>query len=66
MPKILPPYWLTASAKTRERMAMSLTRMLREGPEVSLSGSPTVSPMTAACSREGEGEAGGEVINGRQ
>lgn len=23
--------------------------MLREGPEVSLSGSPTVSPMTAAC-----------------
>jgi hypothetical protein len=27
---------------------MSFTRMLREGPEVSLRGSPTVSPMTAA------------------
>jgi hypothetical protein len=34
--------------KTRERMAMSLMRMLRLGPEVSLSGSPIVSPMTAA------------------
>ena len=29
-------------------MAESLTRMLIAGPEVSLSGSPTVSPITAA------------------
>merc|ERR1712195_69514 len=35
--------------KTREVMAESLTRMLMEGPEVSLSGSPTVSPTTAAA-----------------
>ena len=35
-------------ANTRDSTAMSLMRMLREGPEVSLSGSPTVSPMTAA------------------
>lgn len=34
-------------------MALNLTRMLREGPEVSLRGSPTVSPITAAlCSSE--------------
>mmetsp|Transcript_40021 Transcript_40021/g.73920 ORF Transcript_40021/g.73920 Transcript_40021/m.73920 type:complete len:324 (+) Transcript_40021:319-1290(+) len=36
------------SAKTTEIMAMSFMRMLRAGPEVSLSGSPTVSPTTAA------------------
>jgi len=29
-------------------MAISLIRMLRDGPEVSLRGSPTVSPTTAA------------------
>jgi hypothetical protein len=34
--------------KTRERMAMSLIRMFRLGPDVSLSGSPIVSPITAA------------------
>ena len=34
--------------KTRERMAISLIRMLRLGPDVSLSGSPIVSPITAA------------------
>lgn len=34
---------------TNEVMAESLTRMLMEGPEVSLSGSPTVSPITAAA-----------------
>ena len=31
-----------------ETVEHSLIRMLREGPEVSLKGSPTVSPMTAA------------------
>jgi len=34
--------------KTREVMAESLIRILIAGPEVSLSGSPTVSPTTAA------------------
>lgn len=40
-------------ASTSDSTAMSLMRMLREGPEVSLSGSPTVSPMTAACGEGG-------------
>ena len=35
-------------AKTTETIEMSLMRMLREGPEVSLKGSPTVSPTTVA------------------
>jgi hypothetical protein len=47
-------------SETREResrwylsTAISLIRMFREGPEVSLSGSPTVSPITAAlCASE--------------
>jgi hypothetical protein len=34
--------------KTREMIAISLMRMFRAGPEVSLRGSPTVSPTTAA------------------
>jgi hypothetical protein len=34
--------------KTSEVMAESLIRMLMAGPEVSLRGSPTVSPVTAA------------------
>ena len=33
---------------TMETVETSLIRMFREGPEVSLKGSPTVSPMTAA------------------
>ena len=33
---------------TMDTVEQSLMRMLREGPEVSLKGSPTVSPMTAA------------------
>lgn len=38
-------------AKTSERIALNLIRILSAGPEVSLSGSPTVSPITAAlCS----------------
>ena len=35
-------------AKIREIIAESLTRILRDGPEVSFNGSPTVSPTTAA------------------
>ena len=33
-------------AVTMDTMLMSLMRILREGPEVSLKGSPTVSPTT--------------------
>jgi|GEM_PF-2595638 len=40
-------------AITRETTAISLSRILRDGPEVSLNGSPTVSPTTAAlCGSE--------------
>ena len=35
-------------ANTSDSTAMSLIKMLLAGPEVSFSGSPTVSPMTAA------------------
>ncbi len=37
-----------SGAKTSETIVMSLMRMLIEGPDVSLNGSPTVSPTTAA------------------
>src|SRR5690554_8034510 len=36
------------AAKTNETMDVNLIKILREGPEVSLKGSPTVSPTTAA------------------
>lgn len=35
-------------ANTRDSTAISLMRMFSDGPEVSLRGSPMVSPMTAA------------------
>ena len=35
-------------ANTRETMAISFSRILSEGPEVSLNGSPTTSPSIAA------------------
>src|SRR5690606_16434797 len=39
--------------KTKLKIAMSFIRMLSEGPDVSLNGSPTVSPTTAAlCASE--------------
>ena len=38
----------TRPENTMETVEQSLMRMFREGPEVSLKGSPTVSPMTAA------------------
>ena len=37
-----------SGATVRETMDMSLMRMLSAGPEVSLNGSPTVSPTTVA------------------
>ena len=48
-PAMRPPYWVRKVPKTREQMAESLIRMLMDGPEVSLRGSPTVSPQTAAA-----------------
>ena len=36
------------SANTKEIIAINFMRILREGPEVSFMGSPTVSPTTAA------------------
>ncbi len=34
--------------KTRDNIAINLIKIFKLGPEVSLSGSPTVSPITAA------------------
>ena len=39
---------MNRGANTRDTTVISLIRMLMEGPEVSLKGSPTVSPTTAA------------------
>ncbi len=44
----MPPYLAKAPLNTREVMAISLIRILIDGPLVSLRGSPTVSPMTDA------------------
>ena len=43
-----PPLFIKNGTKTNEIIAMSLMRMFSEGPLVSLKGSPTVSPTTAA------------------
>ncbi len=43
-----PPYCTKNGTKTSAKIAESLIRILSDGPEVSLSGSPTVSPTTAA------------------
>ena len=40
--------FLKKSPKTSEVIAESFIRILIDGPEVSLSGSPIVSPLTAA------------------
>lgn len=45
---INPPWAAKNGAKTRDSTAMSLIKMLSDGPDVSLSGSPMVSPITAA------------------
>lgn len=46
--KRIPPCVAKKGAKTRDSTAMSLIRILREGPDVSFRGSPMVSPITAA------------------
>ena len=43
-----PPMDKNRGANTRDTIVISLIRMLMDGPEVSLNGSPTVSPTTAA------------------
>jgi hypothetical protein len=44
----IPPDSLKKVPKTKLVIALSLIKILMEGPLVSLSGSPTVSPQTAA------------------
>ena len=43
-----PPIDRNNGANTNDTTVISLIRMLIEGPDVSLNGSPTVSPTTAA------------------
>ena len=43
----MPPYFENAPPKTKDVIAISLIRMLIDGPLVSFIGSPTVSPTTA-------------------
>ena len=44
----MPPYCTKKGTNTSDRIADSLIRIFSDGPDVSLSGSPTVSPTTAA------------------
>jgi hypothetical protein len=44
-----PAYLINSGANTSETMVINFIRMLRDGPDVSLKGSPTVSPTTAAA-----------------
>jgi hypothetical protein len=48
LPVTIPPYFLKKEPNTSDVIADNFIRMLMEGPEVSLRGSPTVSPITAA------------------
>ena len=43
-----PPIFTNSGANTSETTVISLIKMFSDGPEVSLKGSPTVSPTTAA------------------
>lgn len=48
-----PPWVAKKGANTSDSTAISLIRMLSEGPDVSFNGSPMVSPITAAlCGSE--------------
>jgi len=44
----MPPIIMKIGANTRDTIVISLIRILMDGPDVSLNGSPTVSPTTAA------------------
>lgn len=49
----IPPICAISGANTKEIIVISLIRILIDGPEVSLNGSPTVSPTTPAlCGSE--------------
>ena len=41
--------YMNMGANTSATMVINFIRMFRDGPEVSLKGSPTVSPLTAAA-----------------
>lgn len=41
-------HWEKYLQKTNDKIAISFIRMFKLGPDVSLRGSPTVSPITAA------------------
>src|SRR3989338_7034551 len=45
---LINEFRMTNDAKTTETIAINFINILRLGPEVSLNGSPTVSPTTAA------------------
>ena len=47
-PSSSPPYCANTGAKTSATIVISLIKIFIAGPEVSLNGSPTVSPVTAA------------------
>ena len=47
-PPVRPACQISNGAMTRLTMAITLMRMFIEGPDVSLKGSPTVSPTTVA------------------
>ena len=46
--RVRAPYQVIRGAMSRETTAITLMRMATPGPDVSLNGSPTVSPTTAA------------------
>ena len=46
---ILKLNYMNSGTHTKDTMDISLSRIFKEGPEVSLQGSPTVSPTTAAA-----------------
>ena len=41
-------FYINKGPNIKETIAISLSKILRAGPDVSLNGSPTVSPVTAA------------------
>ena len=51
---ITSPYFAINPANTTDTIDMSLMRILSDGPDVSLNGSPTVSPTTVALWLYGE------------
>ena len=44
----IPPWFKNNCANTKDTMVINFINIFNEGPDVSLNGSPTVSPTTAA------------------